>query len=759
MRKLASFSFSFSFGIFLSQYLLPNSWLLPCAAAAFVLACGRIVLRSDWGKRVFLAGIGLALAFGYNWLYVRQVQAPMEVLVDTEHTVTMTVCDYAARTDYGAKVTMRIDGLSGKAVYYGDEALLELSPGQTITDTVYFQSAAHIRDEDVTSFTSKGIFLLAYQRGEPVFGQGTVTSPRWWPVRFGNAMQTKIQGLFRDDVAAFLIAILTGDKSNLSEEAAANLSEAGLYHILAVSGMHCGFLLTMVVLLTGRHRKRLTAFITILMLAFYAFLTGGSPSVVRACVMLTFLLAAPLFGRESDGPTSLLAALFLILLFNPFAAASISLQLSFGAMAGILWLTPKLYEFLNGSKKRGKVFSFIAASFSATMGALVCTVPLSGYYFGTLVLISPLSNLLCLWAASVVFILGLLAVLLSFLCLPLGMLVAWLPQMLTGYILWVARLLAGIPQHAVYFVNPYLQYWVLFAYLLFAAAYWIKPKARRKYLVATMASALTLVLVVKLGAARYSSQLDAVVLDVGQGQCVLLASEGEFALVDCGSGNSWYDAGELAAHNLQTMGCSKLNYLILTHYDSDHISGLTGLLARMDVGTLFVPENADDPFVRTSVLEKAEAHGVTVRTLTAPETLGFGVSALTVFPPLGETDDNERSLAVLASAGEEDLLVTGDMDRAVEKKLIARYDLPNIEYLVAGHHGSKSSTSKELLDALTPETVCISVGSNSYGHPADETLRRLAEHGCTVYRTDLHGDIHLLMNQGDQHGIREETEK
>ena len=83
----------------------------------------------------------------------------------------------------------------------------------------------------------------------------------------------------------------------------------------------------------------------------------------------------------------------------------------------------------------------------------------------------------------------------------------------------------------------------------------------------------------------------------------------------------------------------------------------------------------------------------------------------------------------------------------------------DIEYLVAGHHGSKSSTSKELLDALTPETVCISVGSNSYGHPADETLRRLAEHGCTVYRTDLHGDIHLLMNQGDQHGIREETEK
>ena len=746
MRKLALFTGAFSLGIFLAQYLLPTAWLLPMGAAAFILALGRLVLRNDWGRRALLVGIGLSFAFGWNWLYIRQVQAPMEALADTEQPVTMTICDYAVRTDYGAKVTVKLAGLPGKAVYYGNEALLTASPGQTVTDTVHLKSAARIRDEDVTAFTSKGVFLLAYQRGEVALDTGASASPCWWPARVGHAMLEEIAALFEGDTAAFLTAILTGDKSGLSERAAADLSEAGLYHILAVSGMHCGFLLALVVLLTGRHRRKLVAGIMLGLLVFYAILTGGSPSVVRACVMLMLLLAAPLFGRESDGPTSLLTALFLILLWNPFAAASISLQLSFAAMAGILWLTPKLYQLLKGERKRGKAFHFTASGFSATMGTLVFTVPLSAYYFGTLVLISPLSNLLCLWAASGVFLLGLSAVLAGFLWTPLGMLLAVVPRLLAGYILGAARLLAKLPYHAVYFSNPYLKYWLAFAYLLFLTAYLMKPKARRKYAVAALTACLTLAVTARLGTTRYGAGLEAVMLDVGQGQCVLLASGGKYALVDCGSGSSWYDAGELAAHQLETMGCTELDYLILSHYDKDHISGVAGLLARMDAAEVLVTEGTDDEAVQAAVLETAAAHGAEVRTVSEETALALGKARLRVFPPVGDSDDNERSLVVLVSLGEQDLLLTGDLDRAAEKALLEAWDLPDIEYLAAGHHGSKTSTSAELLDALKPETVCISVGSNSYGHPARETLRRLGERGCTVYRTDLHGDIHLSLN-------------
>lgn len=142
MRKLACFAGSFSLGIFLAQYLLPASWLLPGAAVCFAIACGALLLPERWRRRMLLAGVGLALALGWNWLYVREVQSPMEALAGQERQVTMTLCAYPSATDYGAKATVRIEGIPfGKAVYYGDTSLLELRPGQAVMDTVLLRSA------------------------------------------------------------------------------------------------------------------------------------------------------------------------------------------------------------------------------------------------------------------------------------------------------------------------------------------------------------------------------------------------------------------------------------------------------------------------------------------------------------------------------------------------------------------------------------------------------------------------------------------
>ena len=753
MRVLATLTGAFALGIFLAQYLLPVEWLLPCGAAAFVLAFARVFLRNDTGRRVLLLGVGLALAFGYDWLYIRQVQRPAEALGGTEREAVMMLCDYAAATDYGAKAAVRLDGMPGKAVYYGSAALMELEPGQTVTTVVHLESAGRIRDEDTTTFTSKGVFLLAYRRGTEGFGAGTSGAARWWPVRAGRALREKINVLFDGDTAAFLTAILTGDRSALSVEASAALGEAGLSHILAVSGMHCGFLLTLVMCLTGRHRRRLTALCALPLLIFYAALTGGSPSVLRACVMLMFLLAAPVFARDTDGPTAFAAALFCILLANPFAAASVSLQLSFAAMAGILFLTPRLYRLLPERLEDSPIARGMAAGASAAMGALVFTAPLSGWYFGTLTLIVPLSSLLCLWAASGAFLLGLLSVLCGVFCLPLARLLAVIPALLSRYILTVSGILAKIPYHGVYFENPYLKYWLAFAYLLFLAAWRSRRSSRRKYALAAVLVCLTLVLTLTLGQRRYGDDLEVKVLDVGQGQCVLLASGSSFTLVDCGSGNHWKDPGETAARHLRAMGCYHLERLILTHYDSDHISGVESLLARMGVERILVPDAEDD-----GIAELARSHGVPVETVEERRELPLGRAALTVLPPVGTGGDNERGLSVLACAGDGAILVTGDMDSATERLLLDAYDLPDLRALVAGHHGSKNATSQALLDALEPEIVCISVGSNRYGHPADETLRRLSEHGCAVYRTDMQGSIHLSWNRGDRDGIREKDQ-
>ena len=749
MRKLACFAGSFSLGIFLAQYLLPASWLLPGAAVCFAIACGALLLPERWRRRMLLAGVGLALALGWNWLYVREVQSPMEALAWQERQVTMTLCAYPSATYCGAKATVRIEGIPfGKAVYYGDTSLLELCPGQTVMDTVLLRSAGTIRDDDITTFTSKGIFLLATSRGTPEAKAGSVGSPRWWPAELGRAMQLRIARLFTGDTAAFLTAILTGDRSGLSVRADSDLSEAGLSHILAVSGMHCMFLLRMIQDVTGKHRRRLVAGWGIPVLAFYALLTGGSPSVVRACVMVVFYLTAPLFGRDSDGPTALTSALFCILLVNPFAAASISLQLSFGAMAGLLWVSDRLYRMLAGQGKHGKIFCFTAFSISASVGALVFTWPLAAYYFGTLVLVSPLSNLLCLWAASGIFLTGLLTLGVSVIWLPLGTLFGLVPRLLIAYLLRVAHGLASLPYHALSMDNRYLWLWLIFVYALFAAAYLGRSGRRRRYALASVLAVVTLAASVRLWTGRYDDgRLHILALDVGQGASTLLCDSGSFALVDCGSSDSWYSAGSIAANRLRSMGCHQLDTLILTHYDTDHVNGVEELLALLPVKTLLVPDTADDSGVRERVLLAAAAHGTAVEIVTDTYTIPMGESTLQVYSTEGGETDNDSGQVLLCSRDPHDLLITGDLDAAVERRLLEVRQLPDIDILAVGHHGSASSTCEDLLDALEPETALISVGSgNSYGHPADETLRRLRKIGADIYRTDLQGTIELTLN-------------
>ena len=752
MRRLALLGGGFSLGIFLARYLLPPALCLPGAGLCLALtALAAFLLRKTDlpRRRALLLGCALAAGLGYNALYTQLVLSPAELLADTERSaVTMTLCEYPEATEYGAKVTVWLEGLTpGKAVYYGSEALLGLEPGNTVTCDVSFGSARSVRGEDIRSFTAKGVFLLCYRRGEETVETGSAGSLRWLPQRTARAMSERIDKIFSQDSAPFLTAILTGDRSGIPQKAGDDLSEVGLYHLLAISGMHCAYLMELLYLILGRHRRRLTAFLGLPLLLFYALLSGASPSVLRACVMLSFLLFAPLFGRERDSLTAIFAALLLILLANPFAAASVSLQLSFAAIGGILWVTPKLSDWLGKGRDLGAAGRFLSGSVSVSLGAMVFTTPLCAVYFNSLTLISPVSNLLCLWCVGLIFCGGLLAVALSFLWLPLGPVLAFLPGLLVRYLLWMAGLLARIPYHALYFSNPYLKYWLGLLYLLFGIAWLSREKGKRKWLLSAGLSAACLLYAVYLGSLRYAyGSLNAEILDVGQGQSVILSSQGDFALTDCGSLNRWKDAGGIAAEALQSAGCRQLRYLLLTHYDYDHVSGVQGLLERVGAETLLCPPDGGDTDAQAAILAAAEAHGAEVRFITEETTLPLGEATLTVYPPLGDDSSNERGLVYLVSAGNYDLLITGDIDAEMEQRLIERYDLPDIEALVVGHHGSKYSTSAELLDALRPETAFISVGSNSYGHPSDQAMERLAERDITIYRTDLQGDLRLSVH-------------
>lgn len=696
--------------------------------------------------RIAAAGcaVGILWFFAYNAWMLR----PAEYLVGTRHVLEMELADYPEETSDGARCRVKVEGLRGKAVFYGGWDLLELDPGNRILAQTTAYSAETISGEESGYYLSSGVFLRLYGSGDVLAAEaGNAGSWKYLPARLSRWLQSSAAALYSDQTAGLVAAMLTGERDGLGVQEYTDLSEAGLMHITAVSGLHCGFLIALLGILLFR-RQRLTAALGYPVLLFYMVMTGCTPSVVRSCVMVGFMLLAPLVGREGDTPTALAGALLVILLADPFAIASVSLQLSFASVGGLLLITRKIYRGLEQilpGKAPGtanKIWTFCAGSLSASLGVMAASAPLCAAYFGTLALVSPLSNLMVLWMTPALFACGLVVTVLAGAFPALAVLTA-LPEALARYLLWAAGGLAGLPGHSVYFTRTEVAAWLIGTYILLAFCLLVRGR-RWKWALALGLSAACL-FAVKAGPRRQvkNDRLTAIAVDVGQGAATIFHSGGMTALVDCGSLNSPRAAGQAAAVAMDEYGWDKLDYIILTHYHDDHADGLPWLLAQVEAEQILLPQLSDDEqdALQREILDLADRYGVTARYIQRPESRALGDGELTVYPPVTEGSGNEAGLTILCRAGEYDFLITGDMNDATEKKLVEKYELPDIEVLVAGHHGSKYSTSAELLEAVTPEVGIISVGRNTFGHPTQEAIDRMSDAGMDVRRTDEEGNI------------------
>jgi len=542
---------------------------------------------------------------------------------------------------------------------------------------------------------------------------------------------------------ALLGAMLLGERAGLDPDLRRSLRDAGLLHLVAISGLHVGILIGALLVAVSRLRVGLWWRLSLAILLLVAFvpIVGARPSVVRAAVATAALLLGRCLGREGDSINGLSILAAVLVMLETAWLARPGFQLTFLATLGIVLLG-------EGIGRRLPLPPVLRGGAAISAAAYLATAPAVAWHFRWLSPIGLLSNLVVVPLCAAVLGSGYAALLLAD--------VSWIGPGLgavatgaVGIVLDLAGWFAAVERGSFCVVRPAWPIFLLYYGLLIPIPLDPRHHVRR----ALRSGAWCLIAAwLHLGPPppAPAGEAEITLLDVGQGLAVVARGpRGGHVLVDAaGSADPRFDPGErIVLPYLVEHAGRRIEALILTHDHADHIGGATALLRELEVGQLWVGPGAHRSTRLSELCRLAREQGAAV--VLAEQGSSAVVAGLPIrvlAPPRGmdRTGRNDDSVVVLIGDEPRRLLVTGDLEGAGEQALLDSPSLTRSEALVVSHHGSRSATSDAFLLRVQPTWGLISVGlRNPFGHPHPELLARLDSHGVRVLRTDESGTVVL----------------
>ncbi len=574
------------------------------------------------------------------------------------------------------------------------------------------------------------------------------------PVRLRAVVRGRIDALYPER-AGLGEALILARRERLSRDLRERWARAGLAHLLAISGFHVGVIAALLYLLArrvgfGPARAPLAA-----AAGSWAYVLAiGSPvAATRAAFILAALAAGRLLGRRVSPLGALATAFVAVLAARPHAITSVAFQLSFAGAAGLVLLAPPVSRALR-TRPLARLPASLRTGLASGIAATAATLPLVAWHFGYFAAAGIPATLLAgpLVAAAIPGML--LSILLSFIAPPLAAVFAGGTDLCLQLADAIVSAVAVIPGASVW--TP--RWWIAAATAGFAAygliargfALRLRPRVRAAVLLCCLAAAGVAWPIPALTGRGGAMEL--VFLDVGQGDAVAIRTPGRrWILVDTGPRSPGFDSGErIVLPYLRRRGASRLDALVLTHPDLDHIGGANAVLSGLDVLRVLDPGAPAARPAYVVALERARARGATWYAARAGDRVSVDGVTLEVLHPGGAADSaasedaNDQSVVLLLRYGDFSALLPGDAPAAVEEALLAAGLIPPLDILKAGHHGSRTSTSWRLLESARPELSVVSAGArNRYGHPHPVVLNRLERAGSGVARTDLQGIVRV----------------
>ena len=687
---------------------------------------------------------------------------------------------------------LKIDKKQEVNLEYGDKIFItgEFQEPQGMRNEGGFNYKEYLKSLNIYgSVKAKNIKVIEQNKGN-IFMNFTY--------KISDEIKENIEEFMGEKYSGLLIGLLLGDSSKIDENIEENFKITSLTHILAVSGAQVSYIIVaMYSLLKRKIGIQKTRVVIIASLIFYTALTGFSPSIVRAGIMGIILMISGLVFRKNDIINSIAISLFFMLVYNPFLLENVGLQLSYLGTIGIIGFNKTIILILKNIQIRNRKWKYkinrklilliskIKEILAVTMSASLAVVPVMIYHFNLFGTYFLITNLLASIIIGPITLLGTLLVIISFISINIAKILSYILKFLIDILLFISSF-SKLPISKIYIPTPTITF-IIIIYLSLIISLFIYKVFHERNPNTTILRVRNLLALVKY---KFKQNRNDIIkriviiniviflciifiprdlkinfVDVGQGDSTfIITPKNKTILIDGGGSNTGsFDVGEntLLPYILDK-GYNKIDLMIISHFDSDHVGGLLTILEEIKVEKVLIAkqEEQSENYKRFLNIVKEKNIPVIVGKRGDKINIEKDLYLDILFPESEQIEENvinNNSLVFNIHYNNFSMLFTGDIEEIAEKRII---EITNKSRLKADiikipHHGSKTSSTRELLEIVLPKIALIGVGKdNLFGHPSSETIDKLDELEIKTYRTDINGEIMINVNKSGIRRIR-----
>lgn len=580
-----------------------------------------------------------------------------------------------------------------------------------------------------------------------------------------------LKQLLSHDNSNIANALLLGYSNLVDSEQKEQFSNASLSHILAISGMHVGFVFAGITIILKRFDNRKGKYVGIVFLLLFGEFAGSSPSVIRAVIMMCLIIFSKLFYRKSDSLNNIAISALIILTFNPYNLFNQGFQLSFLGTLSIVLFYTKLEKFTRNVtnsimsrykiKKRNmavliakKAYSIIIVSISAN----ILIFPLLVYSYNMVSFVFLISNILVSPLLFSMSLIGYIVILVSFISIKIALPFAFILNLIINVFSQIANFCSNITWLRWRVATPNLIYIAIYYIAVFYFRFFYSAKHRSILL--KLISIITIIIVSFNLLAQWNSGFKLYFIDIGQGDSSLIITGNKTILIDGGGSEaSDYDVGKnVLLPYLLDRGVNKIDYMVFSHFDSDHCKGLFTIMENMKVQNAIISAQGKESDNYKCFIEIAKRKKIKIICVKAGDMISVDkyTNIQILWPEktmVKENILNNNSIVCKVNYNKKSILFTGDIEEIAEKRIIEKYgnnaaSTLKSDVLKVAHHGSKTSSIGEIVKIVNPRIALIGVGKNNkFGHPNGDVIDRIKKNDSEIFRTDENGEISVYISK------------